>query len=122
MKKVLFIAVLFIASLGKMNGQSFGATAGYDNFIAAAEATAQGQTGTDSEGVSGFFFGLFADFTVNEKFHIQPEIHFAQVSQNGGEGNSLIIPVMAKYYVAEGLSLEAGPQVGFLLSAKGESA
>lgn len=26
---------------------------------------------------------------------------------------------MAKYYVIEGLSVEAGPQVGFLMSAKG---
>ena len=25
---------------------------------------------------------------------------------------------MAKYYVAEGFSLEAGPQIGFLMSAK----
>ena len=30
----------------------------------------------------------------------------------------LNIPLMAKYYVAEGFSLEAGPQIGFLLSAK----
>jgi hypothetical protein len=30
----------------------------------------------------------------------------------------LNLPLMAKYYVAEGFSLEAGPQVGFLMSAK----
>jgi hypothetical protein len=30
----------------------------------------------------------------------------------------LSIPVMAKYYVAEGFSLELGPQIGFLLSSK----
>lgn len=28
---------------------------------------------------------------------------------------------MGKYYVVKGLSLEAGPQLGFLLSAKNES-
>ncbi|WAC03840.1 porin family protein [Lacinutrix neustonica] len=32
----------------------------------------------------------------------------------------LNLPIMAKYYVAEGLSIEAGPQVGFLISAKSE--
>lgn len=28
---------------------------------------------------------------------------------------------MGKYYVTEGLSLQAGPQIGFLLSAKGKT-
>ena len=28
---------------------------------------------------------------------------------------------MAKYYVAKGLSIEAGPQIGYLFSAKNES-
>ena len=32
----------------------------------------------------------------------------------------LNLPVMAKYFVAPGFSIEAGPQVGFLLSAKNE--
>ncbi len=42
----------------------------------------------------------------------------------GAEGNGywdfkyLNIPVMAKYYVTDKLSLEAGPQIGILLSAK----
>ncbi|RZJ55928.1 MAG: PorT family protein, partial [Flavobacterium sp.] len=32
----------------------------------------------------------------------------------------LNVPIMAKYYVIEKLSLEAGPQIGFLLSAKNQ--
>jgi hypothetical protein len=34
--------------------------------------------------------------------------------------NYINIPLMAKFYMAEGLSIEAGPQIGFLVSAKGE--
>ena len=34
------------------------------------------------------------------------------------ELNYLNIPLMAKYYATKGLSLEAGPQIGFLLTAK----
>jgi opacity protein-like surface antigen len=30
----------------------------------------------------------------------------------------IVVPVMAKFYVADAFSLEAGPQVGFLMSAK----
>ena len=35
--------------------------------------------------------------------------------------NYLNVPLMAKYYVVKGLSIEAGPQIGYLLSAKNES-
>lgn len=34
--------------------------------------------------------------------------------------NYLYVPIMAKYQVFDGLTLEAGPQFGFLLSAKAE--
>ncbi|NND80281.1 MAG: PorT family protein, partial [Maribacter sp.] len=46
----------------------------------------------------------------------------ADYSEDGFEGSVKVdylnLPLMAKFYVAEGFSLEAGPQVGFLLSAK----
>lgn len=32
--------------------------------------------------------------------------------------NYLNIPVLAKYYITDAFSVEAGPQIGFLLSAK----
>ena len=32
----------------------------------------------------------------------------------------LNIPLMGKYYVTKGFSIEAGPQIGFLLAAKNE--
>ncbi|HZW76960.1 MAG TPA: porin family protein [Flavobacteriaceae bacterium] len=35
--------------------------------------------------------------------------------------NYINIPIMAKYYVAEGFSLVAGPQLGFLMSAKADA-
>ncbi len=34
--------------------------------------------------------------------------------------NYLSLPLMGKYYVTKGLSVEAGPQIGYLLSAKDE--
>ncbi|KIA99658.1 porin family protein [Flavobacterium sp. JRM] len=89
----------------------------------------------DVENVSskvGFQVGGFAEIKLTEKFSIQPELLYSlqgakiDQSEEGYRYEStekfsyLNIPVMAKYYVAEKFSLEAGPQIGFLLSAKSD--
>ncbi len=59
-------------------------------------------------------------------FSIQPELLYSSVgAKSDVEGgyfdiitDYLTIPFLAKYYVADGFSPQAGPQVGFLLSAK----
>ncbi len=75
---------------------------------------------------AGFQAGGFVEFKVSEKFSVQPEVLYSlQGAKYDEEGTNVDfnlsyfnIPVMAKYYVADGFSLEAGPQLGFLLSAK----
>jgi len=39
-------------------------------------------------------------------------------SNNNVKLNYLNIPVLAKYYITDAFSVEAGPQIGLLLSAK----
>ena len=54
--------------------------------------------------------GVFGDFKFN-KFAIQPELLY---SRQGGKEKLLeyfTIPIMAKYYFIEGLSIEIGPQI-----------
>ena len=84
----------------------------------------------DNSSLVGFNVGGLVEIKVSDKFFIQPELLFsaqgAKAEYTEGTINYegklnlgyLNIPLMAKYYVAEGLSLEAGPQIGFLLSAK----
>ena len=71
---------------------------------------------------------LRASFLRNfsEKFSFQPELLYSGQGYDtdiDSEGiialNYLNIPLMAKYYATKKLSLEAGPQIGFLLSTKG---
>lgn len=70
--------------------------------------------------------GALAEVIVNDNFSVQPELLFSgQGYSDEGMGgysrykfNYLNLPVMAKYYVANNLSIEAGPQVGYLLSKK----
>ena len=82
----------------------------------------------DQSSKIGFQAGAFAEFKLSDKFAIQPELLYSTQGTKFEEGDDEIkynlsylnIPVMAKYYVAEKFSLEAGPQIGFLLSAKGK--
>ena len=73
--------------------------------------------------------GLVSEIVVSDKFSLQPELLYSgQGSSDGGvQGFSrnklsyLTLPIMGKFAVTEGLSFQAGPQIGFLLSAKNKT-
>ena len=84
----------------------------------------------DSSSKAGFTAGVMVEIPMTKKFSIQPEIMYSQqgtktsfsdsdVTNSNYEStiklNYLNIPVMLKYYVIEGLSVQAGPQIGILL-------
>jgi hypothetical protein len=76
----------------------------------------------------GFHVGGLAEIHIVEKFFIQPELLFSTQGAKfdgpfGTDGdiklNYLNIPVLAKYYIVDKkFNVEAGPQLGVLLSAK----
>jgi hypothetical protein len=90
----------------------------------------------DLDSRTGFHAGAVAEFKLSETFSIQPELMYSQMGakyeyidydgiseakiESTAKYDYLSLPILAKYYVIEGLSIEAGPQVGFLLSAKQE--
>ncbi len=112
---------LTVCSLHAQN-VTFGAKAGV-NF-----ATLNGDDAEDADSRTSFHIGATAEFSLSDTFSIQPELLYSGqgFTESGtnyegtGKMDYLNLPIMAKFYVAEGLSLEVGPQVGFLLSAKGE--
>ncbi|HSV09969.1 MAG TPA: porin family protein [Hanamia sp.] len=77
----------------------------------------------------GFYAGAFAEVGVSEKFSVQPELFYSSMgakiklsdsgmSASGTENLGYInLPILAKYK-ADGFSIFAGPQIGYLLSAK----
>lgn len=97
----------------------------------------------DTEGVDlksrfGFNVGGFVEIKISEKFALQPEVLYstqgATFENVGAEVNGTFytgdidfnlayinVPVMFKYYAAEKFSVEAGPQIGFLTSAKSKT-
>ena len=88
-------------------------------------------TGDDTDDFDGriaFHIGAVTEIPISDQFSFQPELLYSsqgdKMSVDGMDidfkFDYLNLPLMAKYYVAEGFSLEAGPQIGFLLSSKVE--
>ena len=129
MKKII-LSVAAMLTFGFVSAQEveFGVKGGVNiaNFT--------GDETDDLESKIGFHIGGFAEIKISEKFSVQPELLFStqgtkmkeKYSEDGFDydvsakiNTSYInIPIMAKLYVTEGFSLEAGPQIGFLMSAK----
>ncbi len=78
----------------------------------------------DLDSRTSFHLGLIGEIMVAENFSVQPEVFY---SAQGAKSDDVTlqldyvsVPIMAKYFVAEGLSLEAGPQVAFNVKAQWE--
>ena len=129
LKKSLMVAFATVM-LSNLNAQEeavrFGAKAGLNI------ASITGDFTDELSSKIGFTLGGVVEIPVRDKFAFQPEVLFStqgakyEDSDVGYSDESTVklsyinIPMMAKFYVAEGLSLQAGPQLGILVSAKDE--
>ena len=120
MKKILLLAVVTVLGFTNVNAQEikFGAKGGL-NF-----ATISGDNTKGVDLVTSFNFGVLSEIPISDKFSFQPEIMYSGQGYSFNDNtialSYLNIPLMEKYYVTKGLSVEAGPQIGFLLAAKNE--
>lgn len=86
----------------------------------------------NSSSRTGFTAGVMVEIPLAKNFSLQPELLYSQqggktsffdldVTNSNYKGtlelNYLNIPLMLKYYVVKGLSVQAGPQIGILLKA-----
>src|SRR5690606_22490540 len=118
MKKLLLVATLAFGFVATSAAQetTFGLKAGLN--LSNAKFKVDGISASP-DGRAGFYIGGLVDFGISEKFHIQPEVLYSSEGVDEGEISFVNIPVLAKYYVMEGLSIQAGPQLGILLDADG---
>ena len=129
MKKIILMVVM-VFTFGFVNAQgkedmAFGIKGGLN----ISTITNADVDGVNSKSLVGFHVGFFGEFVLSDKFSIQPEVLYStqgtKIEFEGIKGDLkldyIAIPVMAKYYVADSFSLELGPQIGFLVSAKAKS-
>src|SRR5690606_27624389 len=127
MKKFFLVAAVFAIGFSANAQQEvkFGPKAGV-NFATISNVE-------DSKMLTGFYVGGVAEIKFTDKFSIQPELMYSAqgVKQESNytiagitinesltaKYDYINIPIMAKYYVYDGLSVELGPQFGFLVKA-----
>jgi hypothetical protein len=131
MKKVIFSAIAVMA-FGFSNAQDV--KYGLKGALNVSTFTGD-KDGANLKSRIGFNVGGFVEIKLSEKFALQPELLYSdQGTKFTNIGDYLDgdfytgdikfnlayinVPVMAKYYVAEKFSIEAGPQIGFVVSAK----
>lgn len=124
MKKLFLGAFMALFCITYVNAQgvTFGAKAGVNL------ASFKGESSDGYDGRTSFHLGAVAEISISDVFSVQPELLYSSQGAKGENSlinrkftyklNYLTIPIMAKYYFAEGFSIVAGPQVGILLSAK----
>ena len=80
---------------------------------------------TEYDSKAGFHFGLLGHMHFDNQFAIQPEILYsAQGTKNGDTKYNLDyvnVPVLFQYMFDNGFRIQAGPQLGFLISAKSKN-
>lgn len=117
-KTVLFFVTLLVCGF-HLSAQNidFGVKAGA-NFSNVKFDTDFGSFSPD--GATNVYIGVLADIGLSETLHFQPELLYSMEGADSIEGQELNlnffnIPLMLKYMLVEGINIQAGPQIGFLV-------
>jgi predicted porin len=127
MKKLFFVVAAALVSTGAFaQNFSYGVKAGLN--LSDVSKYNDDAEGADKGMRMGFHAGLVGEYQVNDFWGLQAELLYSQqgtkFTAKVGDGKMVTkldyvnLPVMAKLYLYEGLSLEVGPQFGYLMSAK----
>jgi hypothetical protein len=133
MKKII-VSVVALLVFSFTNAQK--ATFGIKGGLNVANQSYSGDASPSPTSLIGVNIGAFVDFKIADKLYFQPEVLYSTqgskfnltvpnpndgiyyATENTFKLSYINIPVMLKYYAAEKFSLEAGPQIGFLVDSK----
>jgi opacity protein-like surface antigen len=119
MKKIILLAVVVFVTTTSIAQVSAGLKVGTS--FANVENAAKGIKATSSNRTA-FALGGYVNFSVTDKFKLQPELLYQGMGGSFGDvtfkSEYVNIPVLAQYAVTNNFKLEAGPQFGILLSSK----
>lgn len=126
MKKII-LSALVVMVFGFANAQGTGGRFGIKGGINFPNSSSDFH---ENETLLGYQVGIFSEIKTDEKFAIQPELFYSthgvknKFERDGIAYNNdikfryLSLPILAKYFVVQGLSVQAGPQVSFLMKAE----
>ena len=131
-KSVLFIAAMVLTTTfaAAQEFVYFGAKGGFNFSTFSGDGFSDFDE--DSKARTAYHLGLLAEIPLSSRFSIQPEVLYSAQGYDITEiENSediefqldyVTVPILAKFYIVNGLSLEAGPQFGFLVKNEIDSA
>lgn len=119
---VIALVMSGAVSAQKMRNMNLGIKAGVNGYTLDKYAA-------DNRWKTGFHAGLLSHIHLNKQWALQPELTYSMQGTeyvSGGVKSQvklgyINVPVLVQYMFNNGFRLEAGPQVGFLLSAKSET-
>lgn len=135
MKNFLLYVCICLFSFGGVQAQEF-FNFGVKGGVNFATLTGDDADELDVKMKTGFHLGVLAEIMISDKFGIQPEVLYSSqgaksdmefFEEIGGDVDVdlkldyIAVPVMLKYFVAPGFSLEAGPQFSFLTKSEIEA-
>ena len=113
MKKVVFIALFTLTGI-TMHAQAFGVKGGF-NF-----SNLSGDNTDDFNVSTNFHVGVLYEIELLDHVSIQPELIYsvqgAKRKNDEIKLNYFTVPAVLKIYLNDGFNIQAGPQVGMLLS------
>ena len=108
MKQITSIFIILLLSVVTTQGQEgFSVKSGLNSVNI-------NNDGYGSNSEWGIYIGAGYTFNLENGFLIEPAVLFSFVD----DLNSLYVPVMAKYILAEKFTVQAGPQLNYLLDSK----
>ncbi len=123
MKKSILVAIMLFSITTVLQAQSirFGIKGGANFANQNGDAPPEFES---KESITSYHAGLVSEIKLFDRFAIQPELLYSTqgatyknaVEEFKNELGYLSIPVLAKIYLSESLSLELGPQASFLLN------
>ncbi|MBK7123284.1 MAG: PorT family protein [Chitinophagaceae bacterium] len=123
MKFLLSVALVAFFMTGTVTAQkvSFGIKGGLNVY-----SIHNNDKSLDNRPVTGFHIGALSHIHLAEKFALQPEVVFSTIGSNYKYGpdetrynlSYINVPVLLQYMFKNGLRLQAGPQVSFLVHAR----
>jgi len=135
MKKFLLIAAAAVVSANLSAQETrFGVKAGYSMSTIKVDEQMDDLEARNTDPSHTFYVGALVEHKISDKFGLQGEILYSPLGgkedYNASQDDvyfrektkltfgTLLIPVSAKYFITEGLSVSAGASFGIILSAK----
>ena len=133
--KKLILGIALFGGLSAANAQIDLGVKGGLNFSTISGDSKQLFTNDAGQGLQSkfrtdFYVGGYANYKVTDQISFQPEVLYSKqgsgLKTNDNSNTKIVthninIPLMGRYEIMDGLNLEFGPQLGFLVSAKKKS-